>query len=383
MNTKSTYRLNRFLGIMVWVILISGTVVLLVAAITKRNNERCVSLQININGVQNNFFIAKKDVISILEKTSGGKLEKKPLHSINLSLMEAALQESKWIKNAELFFDNNNILVVKITEREPIARIFTASGSSFYMDSSLTRLPLSDKFSPRLPVFTDFPTDAILLSKEDSNLIKDIKALSEFINDNPFWMAQIDQIDITPERTFDLIPKLGDQVIHFGTGENHLEKFNNLLCFYKQVLTKIGWTHYSSISVQFKGQVVAVRRGSNEIKMDSLRSVEIMKSIIADAQKRTNDTANIQLKQSDDDDNINTSKEIENAPDEDVKLNTNDVHDSRMHATENSAVEMKIPAKKSVLNSSSSSVKTPKSAAIKENTKKRVPKAVMPSKSDY
>jgi cell division protein FtsQ len=382
-NTKSTYRLNRFLGIMVWIILISGTVVLLVAAITKRNNESCVSLDININGVQNNFFIAKKDVISILEKTNGGKLEKKPLHSINLSLMEAALQESKWIKNAELFFDNNNILVVKITEREPIARIFTASGSSFYMDSSLTRLPLSDKFSPRLPVFTDFPTDAILLSKEDSNLIKDIKALSEFINDNPFWMAQIDQIDITPERTFDLIPKLGDQVIHFGTGENHLEKFNNLLCFYKQVLTKIGWTHYSSISVQFKGQVVAVRRGSNEIKMDSLRSVEIMKSIIADAQKRTNDTANIQLKQSDDDDNINTSKEIENAPDEDVKLNTNDVHDSRMHATENSAVEMKIPAKKSVLNSSSSSVKTPKSAAIKENTKKRVPKAVMPSKSDY
>jgi len=368
---------------MVWVILISGTVVLLVAAITKRNNERCTSIDININGVQNNFFIAKKDVVSILEKTNGGSIEKKPLHSINLSLMEAALQKNKWIKNAELFFDNNNILVVKITEREPIARIFTTSGLSFYIDSSLTRLPLSDKFSPRLPVFTDFPTDSNVLSKEDSNLIKDIKALSEFINDSPFWMAQIDQIDITPGRTFDLIPKLGDQIIHFGNGQNHLEKFNNLLCFYKQVLTKIGWTHYSSISVQFKGQIVAVRRGANEIKMDSLRSIEIMKSIIAYAQKRSNDTANIQLKQSDDDDNINTSKEIENAPDEDVKINVNSAHDSKIHVTEKPAEKIKLPEKKNVLNSSSSDVKKPKAAAAKEDTKKRVPKAVMPSKSDY
>ncbi len=89
-----------------------------------------------------------------------------PLHSIDLASMETALKKSQWIKNAELFFDNNNVLEVRITEREPIARIFTTSGSSFYIDSSLARLPLSDKFSPRLPVFTDFPTDVIVLSKK-------------------------------------------------------------------------------------------------------------------------------------------------------------------------------------------------------------------------
>jgi cell division protein FtsQ len=150
--------------------------------------------------------------------------------------METELQKSKWIKKAELFFDNNNVLEVRISEREPIARIFTTSGLSFYLDSSLTRLPLSDKFSARLPVFTNFPTDVIVLSKEDSNLIKDIRILGGFIEANPFWMAQIDQVDISANRTFDLIPKLGNQIIHFGNAENYQEKFNNLLCFYKQVL---------------------------------------------------------------------------------------------------------------------------------------------------
>src|SRR6185312_4131556 len=282
MSINSKYTIKKILVAAVWIVIGSGTIVLLLAAIEKRNNERCARIEIRITGVQNNFFIDKKNVISILEKTNEGKLEKMPLHSIDLASMETALKQSQWIKNAELFFDNNNVLEVRITEREPIARIFTASGASFYIDSSLTRLPLSDKFSPRLPVFTDFPTDVIVLSRQDSNLIKDIRTLSQFINANPFWMAQIDQVDISSNRSFDLIPKLGDQVIHFGNAENCEKKFNNLLCFYKQVLTKLGWTHYSAIDVQFKGQVVGVRKGTSEIKMDSLRSIQIMKTLIAD-----------------------------------------------------------------------------------------------------
>ena len=104
-------------------------------------------------------------------------------------------------------------------------------------------------------MFTNFPTDVIVLSKADSNLIRDIRTISEFIGTDPFWMAQIDQVDIIAGRTFDLIPKLGNQVIHFGKAENYHEKFNNLLCFYRQVLSKKGWNQYSSVDVQFKGRL--------------------------------------------------------------------------------------------------------------------------------
>ena len=58
-----------------------------------------------------------------------GKLEKMPVHSIDLAAMETELTKNRWIKKAELFFDNNNVLQVRITEREPIARIFTTSGA--------------------------------------------------------------------------------------------------------------------------------------------------------------------------------------------------------------------------------------------------------------
>ncbi|KAA9041426.1 hypothetical protein FW778_05215 [Ginsengibacter hankyongi] len=399
MSINSKYKLKKILAAMIWIIIGSGTVVLLVAAIERRNNERCSRIEIEITGVQNNFFIDKKDVISILEKTNEGKLEKMPVHAIDLAMMESELQKSKWIKKAELFFDNNNVLQVRITEREPIARIFTTSGMSFYLDSSLTRLPLSDKFSPRLPVFTDFPTDVIVLSKQDSNLIKDIKTLSQFINTNSFWMAQIDQVDILPNRSFELIPKLGNQVIRFGDAENCEEKFNNLLCFYKQVLTKIGWSHYSAIDVQYKGQVVGVRRGANEIKMDSLRSIQIMKALIEEAQKHTNDSTNIQLDQPADDNNINTSREIESAPDENLKVNTSNnkerVAVAPIHVPEKPTSGSKSATKKNALTIHSSSVEKPNPAPLKSNIakkqgnqkdagkSKKVPKAVMPPKTDY
>jgi cell division protein FtsQ len=401
MFLNSKYKIKIILVASIWIFVGLGMIVLLIAAIEKRNNERCTGVEIKISGIQNNYFIDKKDVISVLQKTNGGKIERMPLHKIDLAEMETELRKSQWVKRAEIFFDNNNVLEVKITEREPIARIFTKSGLSFYIDSSLTRLPLSGKFSPRLPVFTDFPTDVIGFSREDSDLIRDIRTLSQFINANPFWMAQIDQVDISPNRTFDLIPKLGNQVIHFGNSENCPEKFRNLLCFYKQVLTKLGWAHYSAIDVQFEGQVVAIRRGANEIKMDSLRSVQIMKALIADAQKNTDDSTNVQLDQPADDNNeINTSREIENVPDEDSKSKLSDDNKDHVPVTpvpvhEKPTSNNQTSTRKNAGITHSSSVEKPNPGPLKpkiinqpENSKsegkiKRVPKAVMPPKTDY
>jgi cell division protein FtsQ len=408
MAEKRTYTFRKFIAIAIWIILGSVTVLLLVAAIDRKNNDHIARVDIHISGVQNNYFIDKKDVLAILQKTNGQKLENTNAGKLNLSQMENALSKQPWVKNAEMFFDNNNVLQVKITEREPIARIFTVSGASFYIDSSLARLPLSSKFSARLPVFTSFPTDVKVLTKSDSSLLSDVKMMSEFINAHPFWMAQIDQVDITSARTFELTPKLGNQLIRFGGAGNCEQKFNKLLAFYKQVQTKIGWNKYSIIDVQFMNQVIGVNRDKSEIKSDSLRSVQIMKGIIEEAKKNTNDSTKIQLPQPAEvnNDKISSSPVLEYVPNEtEVEDKIQEKKSSETNITVApphdpvKSEKKEVPSAKKTVNTHPSSNERPspthtndplvkKEAGKKEEKKpaaeiKRVPKAVMPPKSDY
>ena len=398
MTGSGKYKLNKILTVMVWILLGSGTIVLLVAAITKKNNEHCLETDIHISGVQNNFFIDKKDVLDILQKVNKGKLENKPIRDFDLASMETALQKNKWVRKAELFFDNNNVLQVRVSEREPISRIFTDAGVSFYMDSTLKRLPLSDKFSARLPVFTNFPADIKIKSRKDSNLLRQIKVLSEYIVNHPFWMAQIEQIDITPEATFMLVPKLGDQLIDFGSADNYRQKFENLLTFYKQVESKAGWNMYSMIDLKYKGQVIGVRRGAAEIKTDSLRAIQIMKSIIANAQRHSNDSSGIQLVQPNDDNNtINATPQIEESPNESVIVEDkreNNPSAASSNEIQSTTAETKTEAHNNIPPKEKSTFKktlqvqpkkqTIKSPRVKDQQKVyEKPKALMPPKSDY
>ena len=407
-NTKYTFR--KILVISIWILLGAGSIVLLVAAISKKSNESVAGLNIQIKGVQNNYFIDKKDVLNILKKLEGNEFNDMKLGSVKLTEIENELQKNKWVKNAEAFFDNNNVLQIKITEREPVARIFTLSGATFYIDSSLARLPLSNKYSVRLPVFTSFPSDAKVLKKSDSALLYGIKTVSEYIDSHPFWMAQIDQLDITPGGGFELTPKLGNQMIRFGNADNCEEKFNKLLAFYEQVQTRIGWNKYSVIDVRFKSQVVGVNRNKAEIKSDSLRTVQIMKNNIEEALKNANDSTQVQLPQPQDDNNdkVNNSPVLGNVPNETTveskipkkkpdetkgsivtpirdpgktvikKQNSDESKSVIRHPSSNEKPDP-TPVKKPVIKNEGSK----KGVKSKPGEEKKIPKAVMPPKSDY
>lgn len=273
-----------------WVALGGATIFLLVAAIKSKPTKHCKSIEINIHGVSNNFFVDKKDILNTITAIEKTNPVGKTIGSFNLKKLETALKINVWIKSAELFFDNNEILQVTVQEREPIARVFTSTGTTFYIDGELAMLPLSDKFSARLPVFTNFPSDKSILVKADSNLLGDIKVISLAIQKDSFSMAMIDQVDITAQRLFEMIPKIGNQLIVFGDATDVVTKLQKLKLFYKEVMVKAGWDNYSVINVQYKNQVVAKRKGAEDVAADSLRTLQIMKFIAERAQQQAEDS---------------------------------------------------------------------------------------------
>lgn len=280
---------------------------LLIAAINEKDAKKCTGVDINIKGAGSNIFVDRTDILETINSVRSGEPVGKRVSSFDLKEMEEVLQKNIWVKSAQLFFDNNERLQVNVLEREPVARIFTSFGGTFYIDSSITMLPLSEKFSARLPVFTGFPSDKKVLLKADSNLLRDILTVSTAMQNDSFALAMIEQIDITPQRTFEMVPKIGNTIIVFGSAKDAAEKFNKIGLFYKEVIVNAGWNKYSEVNVQYSNQVVAKRKEAAEVKADSLRTLELMQLIAATAEKMASDSVRTIVQ---DDENNTTNKNI-------------------------------------------------------------------------
>jgi cell division protein FtsQ len=256
-----TSNIRRIILISISVLAGAGFIVLLIAAVNARNHQICQGYEIEIKDADKAVFIDKKDVEKVLTANHTIVLKNKPVKSIDLNVIETRLKKESWIADAEIFFDNNEKLKVIIEQRIPIARMFSSSGGSFYIDSSGQRMPLSEKMSAKLPLFTGYPIDAKKnRTPAERKLIRDIKDLSLFLLSDPFWMAQISQIDITPSKEFEMVPTIGSHIIEFGDGTDHEAKFKKLFVFYKQVLSKTGMDKYERIKIQYNNEIIGVKK---------------------------------------------------------------------------------------------------------------------------
>jgi cell division protein FtsQ len=284
-------QIGKWLLTTVWVLIAAGTVVLLVAANNKGKQQLCTGMEVTIQGVSRHCFLDKNDILLAINEYLEGGPKGQPVSSFNLLAMESELRKNVWVRKIEMYFDNNNMLQVNVHEREPVARVFTTTGGSFYVDSAHMMLPLSQKYSARLPVFTNFPTDRRVLTPADSSLLGDIVAIGQAVRNDDFRMAFIEQIDITSVRDFELVPKIGNGLVRLGTVENLEEKFSKLLLFFRKVV--IGgqaWNRYSTIDLRFRDQVVAQRRDAADVVADSAAVKAIRQTIEAYARKLANDT---------------------------------------------------------------------------------------------
>lgn len=385
MEHKKRYSIKRILLVTMWFALGGATIFLLASGIRSKDASRCKAVDISIHGVSNNFFVDKKDILNAITASESGNPVGKAIGSFDLKKLETTLEKNVWVQSAELFFDNNEVLKVIVEEREPVARVFTIAGTTFYIDKDLNMLPLSDKFSARLPVFTGFPSDKKVLSKADSSLLGDIKVISLALQKDSFSMAMIEQVDITAQRMFEMIPKLGNQLIVFGDASGTEAKLEKLKLFYKEIMVKAGWNNYSVINVQYKDQVVAKIKGAEDITADSLRTIQIMQVLAAKAQQQANDSLQ-QIIQADNNRNTVDSTMIQQS----IQRDDND--DTENSAGTGATTNAVMPPGPAPVNAAvkPAPVKQPvkpadkpvqKPAVIKKPGEK--PKATMPKKNDY
>jgi cell division protein FtsQ len=234
-----------------------GCVIAISSASNKEITRNLTGLEIHIKNDKYKFVEAAEIKKGIL--VNNPDAAHMPMNKVNIGAIEQKLKKNPWVANAQVYIDNKRMMHVNVTQRVPVARIFEESGVSYYIDGTMSIIPTSDKYVYYTTVVTGVPSivNNKISDSANKSLMSQITYLVKRIERDSFWSAQVSQISMSAERTFEIVPVLGNQRILLGDTSRLDEKLDNLFVFYKKVLARVGWDNYEVLDLRYKGQVVA------------------------------------------------------------------------------------------------------------------------------
>ncbi|MEX2230649.1 MAG: cell division protein FtsQ [Cyclobacteriaceae bacterium] len=252
---KFKFNIRRELTIVAVLVVLFG----LIAFTERMKGEVTVSaIQISMENIHENHYLDEKDIVKLM-RLNAENLKGVSLNQLNFSAIEYRIRQSPFVSNAELYSDLKGNLMVKVALRRPIARIIQSDGPDAYIGEDGTIIPISDKFSSRVVLVSgDFVPKLLKLDNiHQLDEGRQLMLLLNTIREDPFWNAQVAQIDMDSKAKTILFPQVGDETIEFGKAEDLETKFRKLKIFYKEILPRVGWNKYDRINVEYEGQVVA------------------------------------------------------------------------------------------------------------------------------
>ncbi|MFT7588260.1 MAG: cell division protein FtsQ [Limisphaerales bacterium] len=299
-------KLAKMLGVLVFII---GFGLLVIKARNKEISRTCNTVNIEVNDQHGVFFIDKTDIIATLARLDIDTFNNVEIAKVDLAFIEAELELIPHIKNAEAWIGNGCALNIEIAQRTPLVRVMHNEAVSYYLDINGKKMPLSRKFTARVPVISGLPLSVSELAIMDvtvreeimqsdlqntasinslpniqynfrntlseganketaaSRMYNEVMELSSWIAENKFWSAMIEQIHVSPQTDarkgscqFELVPKVGDQIIELGGINDFEKKLDKLMTFYNEGMRYTGWDPYSRINLSFENQVVVTQK---------------------------------------------------------------------------------------------------------------------------
>jgi cell division protein FtsQ len=258
-------KIVRAFGIFIIAACVIGVLMLTSFHSRAKSDSICSELHVSIDHSTGIFFLEPSDIKNMLARQLGDTINGDRLDEIRLGSIEEIIEGNPYTDEAEIFLDANGELHINIVQKQPLARVINRYGVHYYITAQGNKIPVSTKFTCRVPVITGNIEEGIQNPDTiETKTLNNVLHLARFIHQHPFWNAQTEQIAVSNGSEISIIPKLGDHLIRFGTIENMELKFENLESFYKNGLNYTGWETYRIINVQFDGQVVCTKTPTYE-----------------------------------------------------------------------------------------------------------------------
>ena len=257
-NWKKTF-------LVIFDVVIAGYLVMAMTSWNKpvEHSDMCTKVKINIADENENGFLNSKEIKSLLERNRMYPLSR-PIAEINTRSIEERLTHMPFVNTAQCYTTTDGYVCITVTQRTPIIRVKSNNGDDYYLDDNGGVMPNSQYTSDMIIV-----TGAVTRHYATHYVV----LLAQIINSSELWSRQIEQINILPDKSVELVPRVGDHVVNIGVlpidannkqRQKKVQAFVNeqlhrLELFYKEGLKYAGWTKYDYISLEYVNQVVCHR----------------------------------------------------------------------------------------------------------------------------
>lgn len=253
MANKRKISLRKIFQVLVTLVVSTACVIAISSAAKMEDSKRLTGIDMQVADENRCHFLDKKELLNTI--TQNKSIDQFSVGAVNIRAMEDTMRTNPWIKDAQVYIDNERVMHVSVTQRIPVARVFEADRSSYYLDTSLNAVPLSDRFTYYTVGVTNVPhliNDSVSAATKAS-----IVKLVRHIEKDTFWNAMVSQIMYDTANGFELMPVLGNHIIILGDTSRLAQKLDNVFLFYKNILNNIGWDKYEILDVRYRGQLVA------------------------------------------------------------------------------------------------------------------------------
>lgn len=177
-----------------------------------------------------------------------------PVKMMNTDSLERELRVIDKIETVHVTRLTDGTIRIVVEPMRPVARIFDRD-RSYYINKDGKRIEAVARYHVDVPIIQgSFPeTDTAMNPVHYLPLLETVSASKRW--SNLVTMVKVDN----PDNIF-LIPPVKGLVFNIGNRENVEEKLKRLERMIDEVIPRYGWEKYDTVSVKWRGQIVAHRR---------------------------------------------------------------------------------------------------------------------------
>jgi cell division protein FtsQ len=221
----------------------------------------CTGLSVKILDSTVNKFVTRAEVEKYLKKEYGNYIGQH-IDSIDLCKVEKIIDSRSAVFKSEAYTTRDGRLNITLTQRTPIVR-FQKSDGGFYADADGFLFPLQNSYASRVQIIDgDIPLKAnsgykgIVTDSEELEWLDKVLKVVDYMEKSAVWKDKIVQITVCDGGELRLVPREGREIFLFGQPVNIEDKFGRMEKYYSHIVPAKGADTYSSISVEYDGQIV-------------------------------------------------------------------------------------------------------------------------------